>query len=147
MPNEKALSLFFPKGEADVIEKMTSVIKNALSAKDSEFRKWFAEEFELKEERVESLMSGNNHVDFPFFEKVKEALDISIHDVLGKPSFRDGEKGHWIEQMKLNPMVLGAPAGKSNTENSIQEENHTTKDMELFFYVRLRAISELLGNK
>lgn len=145
MAGSNALSLF-PGRKDGVLERMRTKVKKTLSNKDPQFLKWFAEEFDLTEHRVESLISGNDHVDFHFFEKVKEALDISIHDVLGKPFFRDGEKDDWSKQLKLNPMVLGAPAGKSNAEKSIQKEDQVRKDRELKLYVRLRAISELLGN-
>lgn len=149
MPNGEALSLF-PGGKNGVIERMNSMVKDVLSSKseDSQFVQWFAEEFSLKEGEFECLRKGKKRIDFEFFEKVKEALNISMHDVLGPPSFNDGEKEYWSKQLKINPMVLAAPAGDSKGEESVQKENRIDKkEIELRFYVRLRAISALLGNK
>ena len=142
MPNEKALSLF-KGGEKGVISRMTLRVKTILSNKDDRFLKWFAKEFGLKPNEMKCLKEGKKSIDFRFFEKVQEALDISIHDVLGAPVLRDGEKKRWRDQLRINPMVLAAPGKEPGGEESY----HTKEEREaaeLGFYVRLRAINELV---
>lgn len=146
MPKREALLLYHRKGKAGIIKKMASMVGKALSNKDTEFLEWFAEEFELEKEEIEDLKACKKPIDFHFFENVQESLDISTHNVLGEPYFNDGEKRYWSEQLKINPMVLGAPTGDQEEGECPQGRRKIDKEIELRFYVRLRAISELLGN-
>jgi hypothetical protein len=140
MPNHTALSLF-PKGKAGVIQRMTSGVRVALSKKGPKFRKWFAEEFELENDRVNRLARGEESVDFEFFEKVKGPLGLSTHKVLGNPSFTDArEKEYWSKEREVMPMVLTAPAMEPGPHKPRKQHD----DIELYFYLRRRAIHELV---
>jgi len=66
---------------------------------------------------------------------------------LGQASFHDGEKNYWNDQMKINPMVLTAPVREPKGNESNPKERRIEEDIELRFYVCLRAINELVRNK
>ena len=143
MPKRDVLSLYNPKGKTGIEKKIASMIAQALSQKDDDFLEWFAEEFELENDKLESIKVGKEPIDFQFFGKVKESLDLSIHDLLQKPSY-NGERDYWKKQLVANPMLLAAPTGAQEEANILTQKENWNEDIELQFYVRLRAISALL---
>lgn len=142
MPNIKALSLFSKDGKG-VLQRMTVEVKNALSNKDEKFLRWFEEETGLTKNDVERLKKGHQEIDFQLFEQVKEVLGLSICEILGQPSFNDGERGYWSKQQNMMPMVLTAPVKEPANTRSVRGKNDDAEKRELRFYVRRRAIHEL----
>ena len=141
MPESDALSVFSPKGKAGVMERMRSKISNALSDKKPDFLKRFAKEFKLNKSKLKRLQDGTEPVDYHFFEKAQEVLDISINDILGQPSFTAKQKKYWSEELKRMPMALAGPARERAASTSVQRKSN--KGTELIFYVRRRAIHEM----
>ena len=140
MIKRKAISLF-PKGKDGIIGRMNSTVSEVLSKKDSEFCKCFAEEFELDKNTIDCLKKGTANIDFKFFEKIKGALGLSIHEVLGQPSYSDKEKEYWSKQCEVIPMALTAPSKEPGYVRPTKRA-----DVELCFYLRRRAIHELVWN-
>ena len=143
MSNKKAIFLFSEEGIAGVLNKMALMVAKSLSDKvnnEPKFIEWFAEEFGLKKDKIKRLQEGKEKINFHFFEQIKGALGLSIHQVLGEPSLSEDETPYWKKQKEINPMVLTAPVKGSRNNRFVKKEHD---DTELKLYVRLRAIHEL----
>ena len=139
--SEKSKALFlFPGGKDGVLRRMTSNVSRVLSKKGPKFCSLFAEEFGLGKDRIKRLKKGEEPLDFKFFEVVKGALGISLHEVLGQPKFKDdAQKEYWSKQREVMPMALSAPAKEPSAR-----KRRTIDDAELRFYLRRRAVHELV---
>ena len=142
MPKRNALSLF-PNGKEGVLERMNKKVSKVLCKKNPKFCRCFAEEFDLDTKEIKKLKQGTFNVDFKFFEKIKGALGLSLHDILGKPKFRnENEKVFWSKQCQVMPMALTAPSKEPGHSTPQQQGD----DIELNFYLRRRAVHELVWN-
>ena len=143
-PEENALSLF--SGGPDGVKlRMAKAVKDTLASKESVpgFLDWFKDEFEVDEKALGQLQKGDQDIDIRLFEKLQETLDISFHDVLGEPSFRNGAKEFWLGQQCANPMILTGPIKEPSAPNDTRGGKEA-QERELKLYVRLCAINELV---
>ena len=125
-------------GRKVVLDKMEFLTRQKLSSISKEHRKYIYEEIQENKDpsKFIEFLNGKRKIDFKTFDMFKSSyLEMEIDEVLGEPCFKNQKiKSYWLNQIKENPMLLGGPS-KSHSRN---------KNLELKFYVKLRAIGELV---
>ena len=84
-------------------------------------------------------------VNYKFFHFLERHLDISIHDALGDPNFRNSDtKKHWLKRCQTAPILRAAALASEDAEPDKSDISQPFIDKELEMYVAIRAIEELM---
>lgn len=157
----KPLNLF-PGGEEGVYARMAEAIREGLHIKVSEIKsklksdvkkkinnkeiiQIIAQKLYVDADRLMRIYRGepsDADVDYELFDRLEFPLDLSIHQVLGKPEGLNNNLKHWFEECRTHYILPAAGVSANNR----RRQQKATSDDELKLYVTLRAISELLAN-
>lgn len=125
-------------GRKAVLDRMEFLTRQKLNSISEEERKYIYEELQESKDSSKFIefLNKKRKIDFKTFDMFKNSyLEMEIDEVLGEPCFKNQKiKSYWLNQIKENPMLLGG-SSKSHSRN---------KNLELKFYVKLRAIGELI---
>lgn len=161
--DDRAIELFFSadKCDAEARSKMAEIITRGLKrkvatvleeyAKDGpdvvqETLDLIAEKLGIEAKELTAIYEGKfppSEIKYELFDRLELPLDLSIHDVLGKPDLRDPKKRErWAKRCRTEPMFRAAAlAGSTPVGNDAGKTDRSLSELEIF--VTLRAIREL----
>jgi len=140
--NLKAKKLF-GKDDKGIEEHFTKVVKERLRSVSPKDREILEKMLMLKEGLLSALSENGRKLDIGLFDKISNALGISLFEAFGKPHWPEDETKkrealeYWRQKQKKEPIVPVAACGQ-DIESDQQEEL-----VPLDVYVTFRAANEL----
>ena len=128
-------------GEAQARRKMTHALRAAFGEVGVAQLLEMEEAYRLKPDTLVALVlgrGGDDMADYPLFEALAPSVNLSIHDVLGRPELTPDDEAYWAEEMRQNPLHMLGSASNAGME---------PRALKLPQYLVSRAIEELNNTK